>query len=96
MKIRKIKGLIGYTISNVDWDELDVIAYVNTGGSDGTGFTEHEIIGVAKDETGSICIFKGSDAPYSGYECPTVWLSDDTTMSLPAILRKLADKIEKS
>lgn len=55
-----INVLVGYTPANCIFDRAEIIAEVPTIGEDQDGYVGKATIGVAIDNDGELCIFRGS------------------------------------
>ena len=91
----KIKLLVGYTVSdnaNVVWGDGKLITEVETEGEDHNGYPLQETIGIAKNEYGDLCIFRGSTDRESYDKCTAITMSK-SNKSLSVALYELAYKL---
>jgi hypothetical protein len=92
----KIKLLMGYTISdnkNVSWGDGDIITEVQTEGEDFNGYPLQETLGIAKNEYGDLCIFRGSTDREVYERCTAITMSE-SEKSLSVVLYELAHKLD--
>ena len=93
----KIMTLIGYQPNHesLEYSESKVIAEIETGGTDSYGFKGNETIGLARDEYGSHCLYRGTKDTNLSERHMVVYFSDDCD-NIPELLRELADKIQEA
>jgi len=91
---KKIKGMMGFTHSDITWEPMDVLAEIPTGGEDSDGYVENEAIGIAINQYGEKCLYRGSLDSTMMDGSPTIILNKDGK-PISVLLRELADKLDK-
>ena len=86
---------MGFSHENVIFEKMDVICEELTGGEDHDGYPHQETIGIAVNQFGNFCIFKGTTANTGHEACTAVILSTQDTDKIADVLRALADSIQE-
>ena len=89
--MKKIKGLMGYTISEVIVEEMEVLAEIMTGGTSGSGYKGEETLGIVLTQRGNLGIYRGGVNETHWGDSSTVVRISDTGQSISKSLRELAD-----
>ena len=92
---KEITVLIGYMPNHksLTYGTMEVIAEVETGGTDYDGRNDNEVIGVAKDNFGLICMYRGGKDMTTFDKVPAIFLSEEAG-DLSELLHQLADKLK--
>jgi len=93
---KEIMALIGYNSNNtsLEYSKADVIAEIETGGSDSDGFKNNETIGLAKDIYGSHFLYRGSKDSNLSDKHMVAYFSDDG-QSISKTLYELSEALKK-
>lgn len=89
--MKKIKGLIGYSPSEMDMEEMDVVVEIRTDGTSSSGYEHEETIGIVRTQYGSLGIYRGCISESSPINTSTVLHMSDDGKSISDALRALAD-----
>ena len=94
---KQVTLLIGYQPNDktLSWSRAEVIAEIETGGTDADGYKNSETIGIARNEFGDISLFRGSALSTVADRYTALHFSDDSRISFSEALIELANKFKE-
>jgi hypothetical protein len=94
---KEITTLISYQPNHrsLEYGKSKIIAEIETGGTDSYGFKGNETIGLAKNEFGTHCLYRGTKDSNLSDRHMVVYFSNDCD-NIPELLRELANKIQEA
>ena len=93
---KNLNVLYGFTVNSPDleWNNVHVIAEVDTDGTDSDGTANNEVIGIDVDEFNCKCIYRANKNSMIYEKNTAIFMSSDGE-DLVITLRKLADELEE-
>lgn len=89
-----ITGMMGFDHSDIDWEKMDVVAEIKTGGTDSGGFAVGEVFGLAVNQYDDNCLYLNTIDSHLGIDKSRTLIFGEDGKDIPTLLRMLADAIE--